>query len=160
MYKILELLSLQRNGKPCMSITKGVKRWFLQRHAKSGSCNPTLVCRNQARGLRIRFGMPGRWVWRRGGNFRTAIRWKTYTYTYRISANFFYPISSPFTHKMLARVLTRARPQRNLLTQRFSTTSGPRTTYTHRTTAILAGLASAVRVHLHYTQPADPFLHS
>ncbi|KIR68597.1 L-mandelate dehydrogenase [Cryptococcus bacillisporus CA1873] len=44
---------------------------------------------------------------------------------------------------MLARVLTRARPQRNLLTQRFSTTSGPRTTYTHRTTAILAGLASA-----------------
>lgn len=41
MYKILELLSLQRNGKPCMSITKGVKRWFLQRHAKSGSCNPT-----------------------------------------------------------------------------------------------------------------------
>lgn len=38
MYKILELLSLQRNGKPCMSITKGIKRWFLQRHAKSGSC--------------------------------------------------------------------------------------------------------------------------
>lgn len=61
---------------------------------------------------------------------------------------------------MLARVLTRARPQRNLLAQRFSTTSGPRTTYTHRTTAILAGLASAVRVRLHYTRPADLFLHS
>ncbi|OXH34186.1 L-mandelate dehydrogenase [Cryptococcus neoformans] len=44
---------------------------------------------------------------------------------------------------MFARVLTRARPQRSLSAQRFSTASAPRTKYTHRTTAILAGIASA-----------------
>ncbi|OWZ44500.1 L-mandelate dehydrogenase [Cryptococcus neoformans Tu259-1] len=44
---------------------------------------------------------------------------------------------------MLARVLTRARPQRSLSAQCFSTASAPRTKYTHRTTAILAGIASA-----------------
>lgn len=88
-----------------------------------------------------------------GGNWRATIRQKYIHIS--IPANIFYSISSAASpHTMLARVLTRARPQRNLLTQRFSTASAPRTKYTYRTTALLAGIASAVRVHLHHTQRA------